>query len=113
MAEEVKGELEVFSSLLLQEYIRLMTIATYITNENNISCVKFSVKQDVYNMIMEENLKAPLIGLKLKFMNDILEVEADEELLSLYENKIMRDVSLTYFDKYAKRYSKYITYVGI
>lgn len=113
MAEEVNGELEVFSPLLLQEYIRLMTIATYINNENKVNCVKFSVKQDVYDKIMEEELKAPLIGLKLNFGNDILEVSADNDLLSLYENKIMRDVSLNYFDRYAKRYDKYITYKGV
>lgn len=113
MAEEVKGELEVFSSLLLQEYIRLMTIATYITKDNNVSCVKFSVQQDIYDKIMDEDIKAPLIGLQLNFVNDVLEVSADNDLLSLYENKIMRDVSLTYFDKYATRYSRYIKYIGV
>ena len=55
-------ELEVFSSILLQEYIRLMTAADYVKHENNLSGAKFAVSEDNYKKMMEEPLQTALIS---------------------------------------------------
>lgn len=112
MSEEVKGVLEKFSPLLLQDYIRLMTAACYIKSENKTSGVRFKMLAEHYEKMRAEPLQAPLIGLTLDYdaAASVLTVTADEKFLALYENKIMNNVALQYFDVYGKRYENYISY---
>ena len=101
-------ELEVFSSILLQEYIRLMTVADYAKHENNLSGAKFAINKENFDKMMAEPLQTAFIGLDLKFADDVLTVVPSEELLKQYENKIMKEVVLMFWDNYKNRYAKYI-----
>jgi hypothetical protein len=111
MSEKVEGVLEMFSPVLLQEYIRLMTAAVYIKHENNCEYAEFVITPDNYHKIEAEPLKATLIGLDLAYdeTNGKLRVVPDAGFLKLYENKIMNGVALKYFDDYGVRYANYIT----
>lgn len=106
--EAPKEELEIFSSILLQEYVRLMTVAAYIKHENNLSGVKFAISKENYDKMMAEPLQTALIGLDLKFTADVLTVVPNNELLQQYENKIMKEVVQIYWDNYKNRYAKFI-----
>ena len=101
-------ELEVFSAILLQEYIRLMTVATYIQNDNNINGAKFSITGENYAKMLNEPLQSGLIGLNLQFENDILTVIPNPKVLQQYNNKILKEVVLTFLNNYKNRYAKYI-----
>lgn len=103
--------LEVFSSILVQEYIRLMTAAYYIKHDRNVECVRFNMKKADYDHMMEEPLQAALIGLSIQFSDDILTVSADSDFLEHYENKIMEEVALLYWKNYGQRYVKYISII--
>ena len=106
--EAPKSELEVFSSILLQEYIRLMTAADYVRHENNLSGVKFAISEENYAKMMAEPLQTALIGLDLQFVDDVLTVVPSEDFLKQYENKIMKEVVLMFWDNYKNRYAKFI-----
>lgn len=101
-------ELEVFSSILLQEYIRLMTIADYVKHENNLSGAKFAINKENFDKMTAEPLQTAFIGLDLKFADDVLTAVPSEELLKQYENKIMKEVVLMFWDNYKNRYAKFI-----
>ena len=120
-------ELEVFSSILLQEYIRLMTAADYIKHENNLSGAKFAISDENYKKMMEdlsgakfaisdenykkmmeEPLQTALIGLNVQFAGEVLTAVPSEDFLKQYENKIMKEVVLMFWDNYKNRYAKFI-----
>lgn len=101
-------ELEVFSSILLQEYIRLMTAADYVKHENNLSGAKFAISDENYKKMMEEPLQTALIGLNVQFADEVLTAVPSEDFLKQYENKIMKEVVLTFWDNYKNRYAKFI-----
>ena len=110
MAEEVKGELEVFSALLLQNYIRIITAALYIKHENKLNGVSFKISKDNFAEMNATEIQAPLIGLNIQYNpdNEMLTSVPNEDFLKLYENKIMRDVTLKFYDDYRERYVKFI-----
>ena len=104
-------KLEVFSEILLQEYIRLMTVAVYIQDENNITGVKFRINSENYNKLLEYPLQSGLIGLECEFKDDILTVIPQSSVLQQYNNKILKQVVLEYYDAYKTRYSDYINII--
>lgn len=106
--EAPTSELETFSSILLQEYIRLMTAAEYIKHENNISAAKFQMSKENYERMMEYPLQTALIGLSLNFADDVLSVVPSAEFMLQYDNAIMKEVVLLFDTNYKNRYAKYI-----
>ena len=112
--EEVKGQLEVFSAILLQQYIRLQTAAVCQCAEKICQEAKFKIAPDVYEKMVAEPLQTALLGLQLNYdtITQILTVVPDDEFLAEFTNNIMRDVALQYVDAYKNRYEKYITFVG-
>lgn len=109
--ESPKTELEIFSSILLQEYVRLMTVADYIKRAEDFKCARFRIKSEDYDKMMQEPLQTALIGLELSFAADVLTVVPDAELLKQYDNKIMREVALMFWDNYKNRYAGYINII--
>lgn len=103
-------ELEVFSSISLQEYIRLMTAAYYLQHQNQCNGAKFSMSAENYAKMMNEPLKMPLIGLSLIFDNDanVLTVTPTANFLHQYDNKIMADVVNQFYNNYKMRYASKI-----
>jgi len=101
-------ELEVFSSILLQEYIRLMTAADYTGSEGSVKGTKFAINEENYKKMMSEPLQTALIGLDLHFSDGVLTVMASEDFLKQYENKIMKEVVQMFAVNYKNRYAKFI-----
>ena len=104
-------KLKSFSSILLQEYIRLMTAAAYVKNENNLSGVKFAVSKENYDKMMDEPLQTALIGLDINFADGILTAVPSEDFLKQYENKIMKEVVQLYWNNYKNRYAEFINII--
>lgn len=113
--EQVEGKLEVFSAILLQQYIRLQTAAAYYRAQKNMVAAKFKLSADVYAKMCAEPLQTSLLGLQLVYDENaqILTVTPDEEFLQEFENNIMRDVALQYADTYNERYAAFISFAGI
>ena len=103
-------ELEVFSSISMQEYIRLMTAAFYIKREGKCDGVKFRISAENYTKMLEESLQMPLIGLTLTFdaESGTLTAVPSEDFLHQYDNKIMAEVVSQYYDNYKNRYASRI-----
>lgn len=99
-------ELEVFSSLSLQEYIRLMTAAYYLQNEQKCDGAKFKISAENYAKMLEEPLQMPLIGLNLTYddKSETLTAVPTEDFLHQYDNKIMAEVIAQYHNNYKNRY---------
>ena len=110
MTEDILPETEVFSPILLEEYIRLMTAAHYISSENKKNPVTFEIAQEYYQQIADCPIQAPLIGLSLSYdkQQQKLSVTADDYFLKMYENKIQEEVAINYKTTNTKRYNKYI-----
>lgn len=108
--EQVKGQLEVFSAILLQQYIRLMTAAVYHRPENTHPKAEFRIASEIYAKLCEEPLQTSLLGLTLDYdaTTQILTATPDNEFIEEFTNNIMRDVALQYADIYKNRYSKFI-----
>ena len=108
--EHLETELEVFSPLSIQEYIRLMTAAHYINLGADSGAARFSIAPENFAKMDSEPLKAALIGLNLKYnaAEQVLEVTADEAFLHLYENKIMNEVARVFAVNYKNRYASKI-----
>ena len=108
--ETPKTDLKVFSALLMQEYIRIMTAAVCLKAKQ--SCrVRFNINQENYAKMMEDSLTMPLIGLDLTFdeENGILSVVPDDDFLLQYDNQIMASVAEQYYENYKMRYVAYIS----
>ncbi|MBR1825658.1 MAG: hypothetical protein IJ770_03630 [Alphaproteobacteria bacterium] len=103
--------LEMFSPLLILEYIRLMSVASYIKHEGQANGVKFKISAADYERLMQEPLKTALIGIETSFANDVLTAVPSEKCLALYEHKVMRESVLQYWDNYGKRYENYIAVI--
>ena len=102
-------ELKVFSSILLQEYIRLMTAADYVgCGEKDIKGTKFAISEENYRKMMAEPLQTALIGLDIHFSDGILTAIPSEDFLKQYENKIMKEVVQMFAVNYKKRYAEFI-----
>ncbi len=111
MSEKVEGELKVFSAVLLQEYIRLMTAAHYINNgASTEKGVRFVMAPDVYEKMRAEPLQASLLGMTLDYMpeSQCLSVKADAEFVAQFDNKIMKEVALKYAEDYKNRYASFV-----
>lgn len=111
--EEVQGELEVFAGILLQQYIRMFTAATYIRSEKAIKTAKFKIEPEVYAQLRAEPLQTSLLGLDLDYdaATQVLTATPDAEFLEEFTNNIMRDVALQYADTYKNRYAKFILFI--
>lgn len=107
--EAPKTVLEMFSPLLIFEYIRLMTVAAYIKHEGKIDAVKFKIAADDYKRLMQEPLQTALIGIETHYENGILTAVPSEKCLQLYEHKVMHEGVLQYWENYGKRYENYIS----
>jgi len=109
--ESPKTELEIFSPLLIFEYIRLMSVAACIKAENGTDGAKFKISADDYARLMQEPLQTALIGIETHFENGVLTACPTEKCLARYEHKVMREGVLQYWDNYGKRYAKYISII--
>ena len=101
-------ELKVFSSILIQEYIRLMTAACCVENEDKPKVAKFAISEENYQKIMEEPLQTALIGLDIHFSDGVLTAVPSDDFLKQYENKIMKEVVQMFAVNYKNRYSSFI-----
>lgn len=108
--EKVNQELSVFSSLLVQEYVRIMTMAHYFKTQDKDKTAKFHVSAEHYDAMVHTDLAMPLIGLKLEYDQEknILSVIPDEKLIEHYDTQIMKEVVDQYYDSYKNRYKSYI-----
>ncbi len=108
--EKPETELEVFSPISMQEYIRLMTAAHYIEKGKDAGAARFKISSENFEKMNEEPLKAALIGLTLTYKKaeQILEVVADSAFNETYENKIMNEVARTFAVNYRNRYKSKI-----
>lgn len=108
--EKPETELEIFSPILLQDYIRLMTAAHYIEKGAEAPAARFKISAENFTKMEAEPLKAALIGLTLTYLEkeQVLEVTADENFKHLYENKIMNEVARVFAVNYGKRYASTI-----
>lgn len=101
-------ELKVFSSILIQEYIRLMTAARCIENEDKPKVAKFAINAENYQKMKEEPLQTALIGLDIHFSDGILTAIPSDDFLKQYENKIMKEVVQMFAVNYKNRYAEFI-----
>lgn len=109
--EVPKEELKIFSPILLQEYIRLLTAAAWLDAKDagaDFNGAKFNVSEDTYQKIIQAPLQTTLIGLKLDFENGILTAVPDDFFKKQYENKIMAEVARTFRNNYLNRYKSFI-----
>ena len=109
MAETDKT-LEVFSAILIEQYIRLMTAAVYHRSEKQTVGANFKISAENYAKMREDESQTSLIGLDLKYdeQQNLLHVTPDAEFLEEFENNIMRDVALKFYDTNMHRYASYI-----
>ena len=96
---EVNPVLDEFFPILIENFIRFETASA-----------KFKIAPEYYNRIINNEITAPLIGLKLSYdeASSILTVEPTPYFTELYENKIMSDVALKQSEESRGRYSKFI-----
>lgn len=109
--ESPKTELEIFSPLLIFEYIRLMSVAAYVSAEGKIDGAKFKISAEDYERLMQEPLQTALIGIDTHYENGILTAVPSAKCLERYEHKVMKEGVLQYRENYGKRYAKYISFV--
>ena len=110
--EKVQGKLEVFSAILFQQYIRLLTAAVYHRSDKVERTAKFMVAPDIYAKILQDESQTSLLGLTLVYDDklQILTVSADDEFCEEFDNNIMRDVALEYAELYKNRYADFISF---
>lgn len=109
MAETDKT-LEVFSAILIEQYIRLMTAAVYHRSEKQIIGADFKISPENYTQMLQDASQTSLLGLELTYdeKQNILHATPDAEFLEEFENNIMRDFALKYYDENMNRYKNYI-----
>lgn len=113
MTEQVLPVLEIFSPVLLQEYIRLMTAIYYIKSDTKSGSCKFKISSEYYNQIKSHEVQGPLTGLSLEYdeKQELLSVTGNENFIKSYENKIQEEVSLKFANENTQRYSKFISLI--
>lgn len=114
MNEEELPPLNIFSPILILEYVRLMTAAFYIRSENKSEPIRFRIKPEYYQQLKDCPVQAPLIGLSLEYdaEQEILSVRAGEKFIQSYENKIQNEVALNFEKTNQQRYSQYIEIIA-
>lgn len=102
--------LEVFSPLLLENHIRMLTIANCIIAENKDEKTTFSITNDDYKKMTEYAQQSPLIGINLQYDEKTQKLSAniEQSIYDAYANKLMREVALLYKENYFHRYDKFI-----
>lgn len=112
--EKAEGELEVFSSILMQQYIRLMVAAAYHQSEGRQTTFSFAINPANYELMMQEPLQTALLNLELFYDKEAekLNVTPNSEFIEQYQNAIMKDVAEKYFANYAHRYERYIRFIA-
>ena len=110
--EAPKEPLTIFSSILLQEYVRLMTAAKFIKNNETEKTAHFKISAENYDKMMAEPLKTALLGLSLEYNREdaLLSATPDDYFIEQFNNKIMCDVALTYAENYGKRYTEFMEF---
>lgn len=108
--EKTNKELEVFSAILIEQYIRLMTAAVYHRSEKQIIGADFKISPENYAKMRQDASQTSLLGLELTYNEEqnILHATPDAEFLEEFENNIMRDVALKFYDTNMHRYKSYI-----
>ena len=108
--EKAEGELKVFSSILLQEYVRIMTMAHFFKTAGHDQNARFHISHEHYTAMTDAAFKMPLIGLNLDYdaEKEILSVTPDQGLIEHYDTPIMKEVVDQYYDAYAHRYHSFI-----
>lgn len=106
-------KLQVFSSLLLQQHIRLVTAAVYWRSDEQVKTAVFAMTAENYAQMMAEPLQALLINLQLDYdaASERLTVTGNDKFFAEYANPNMKDVALQHFEKYHDRYADYIRFV--
>ena len=114
MKEDELPATEIFSPVLIEEYIRLMTASHCIKAEDKFSPALFKINKDTYTQIKTYPLQAPFIGLSLSYdeAKEVLSVTPQEEFIKQYENKIQEEVALNFAIVNTKRYSKWISVIS-
>lgn len=110
---------EIFSPILIENYIRFETAAQYIkaleegASGDVVVSAKFKISKAYFEQLKNSDNQAPLLGLTLDYdeSTEILTVTVDAYFKELYENKIMRDVALKQCEDCKERYSKFISLV--
>lgn len=102
-------KLQIFSSILLQEYIRLMTVAVCLQNPNKDKVVTFKMSENNYQKMLQEPLQSALLGLDVSWNNGIVSVIPEDKTLAQYSNKVMKESLLLYCNNYKDRYSDFIS----
>lgn len=102
--------LEAFSPLLLENHIRMLTIANCIIAENKDEKTTFSIAEDDFKKMTDNELQSPLIGINLQYDEKTQKLSAniEQSLYDAYANKLMREVALLYKENYFHRYDKFI-----
>src|SRR5574344_1312311 len=110
MSDDYSRVLEVFSPILVEEYIRLNAVANCIKKEKGSALTKFKIKPEHYAKVKNEYIQAPLIGVNLQYdeQNEMLIASVSAELNKIYENKIMNEVAVKFSENYKNRYAEYI-----
>ena len=100
-----------FSPILIMEFIRQVTVARCLADDNPERETKFQLGKDYYTQIMNFPLKSQLIRLVLTYdeASEILTVKTDETLINRFkEQKSLIEIAQKYEDMYAARYVDYV-----
>ena len=110
LMEKPADLLEAFSPLLLENHIRMLTIANCIIVENKDEKTTFSITEDDFKKMTDNELQSPLIGINLQYDEKTQKLSAniEQSLYDAYANKLMREVALLYKENYFHRYDKFI-----
>ena len=111
LMEKPADLLEAFSPLLLENHIRMLTIANCIIAENKDEKTTFSITEDDFKKMTDNELQSPLIGINLQYDEKTQKLSAniEQSLYDAYANKLMREVALLYKENYFHRYDKFIS----
>jgi hypothetical protein len=108
--EKPENQLEVFSPILIQNHIKLLTVANCLAAEDKNAETIFLMSADNYEKIENSEIKTPLIGVILNYdeKTQKLKVKIEPDVYETYANKIMREVALQYKENYFHRYDNFI-----
>ena len=106
---------DIFSPILIGNYIRFETAAKCIANREAGNkdvpvAVKFKIAKEYYEQLSGSAYQAPLIGLSLSYdeTDSILTVSAGDYFIGLYGNKNMRGVALEKWGDCKSLYFKFL-----
>lgn len=102
--------LETFSPLLIENHIRMLSIANCIASEDKNKKTTFSITKETYQKIKEYDMQTPLIGMVLQYDDNSQKLSAsiDSDLYETYTNILMSEVVTLYKENYFHRYDKFI-----